>query len=1223
MLLMRRSSICITLLLLTTGMSTASAYESGQPIPGRFIVKLTPNARPSSISASLSSDQRFQAVSQLQVRSTVRGSENWDRWHVFHSPRRDITSGEVLDIIGPGNVEHIEQDRYVVFFEFPSDSLFDNQWYLYNTGQTYLGVERVDGYYNDFQTIKQGTPGIDIGLSAIYQSPPTEATRVVVAIVDSGTDLFHPELIGQHWRNRDEVPGNDLDDDHNGFVDDTLGYDVSGDSIAFFGIEGDNDPSDQIGHGTHVGGIVAGTANGFGVVGIAPNVELMSVKIRPNATSAVGAAGIVYAVNAGAHVINISWGTPFQSVILQEAMEIARLNGVFVPVAAGNSSSSEHFYPAAFDSVFAVAAGNSEGFLTSFSTWGEMIDLVAPGEDILSLRAEGTDMYAANSEPLVHIVGDDGRYYLANGTSMAAPTVAGAAALLWSIRPDLTLHELEDILRLGAVDMVDPFNVGDSLPGPDSVSGHGYLNIGASLDLLSAGGIQIVSPIQKNRYLHTADVMIAPVAGYSGGWVLQYTLEPASDSWITLASGSSIPADSLVYEFTDSEPSGHIYLRLQDDYGSQTTVSFSFVTENRVEITNPQPGQEFDLSVAIVGSAYGIDLDYVRTSYESAVSPLTLLDSVSGEYFDSVIYSWNASGVPPGEYSVILAASFDGQIVADTVSIVIKSAFAAGWPQPLAGRGSYSAACDDLDGDGTKEIVVGTVFGLHVFYSDGQPVEGFPLLPTYDCRCIPAIYDVDRDGEQEILFTNRLGVFAANFDGSMARGWPRLWANDDLAYGYPTMTVTKLGAAEDSAVVCITDDGTVLAYRFTGDPYFFSLGGWYASFNDYPTGSFFFGGNAVTATDLNGDGLNEVVATFSASSRVAGIALFDARTGQPAFDRPEPHLDSLQAVYGTILADLNEDDLPEIITVGYDPDGFRRIWVKTQGIDDLPGWPVTLPEAAGYRGSYPTVADLDRDGSPEILCTFFEFDISSLYVFRADGSPYMSLDGRPTGELYSQPVTFGPPIVADLTGDLYPEIVIRSGYILPGTGQEQVHLLDYTGIPVEGWPIATPARPSEVFSTTYAPLADDLDGDGLMELVLVGEADEVYVWNFDASSNNGENVGRLFVDNANSSQYKNFGAHTDVSDDESVLPGSFSLDQNYPNPFNPSTRIGFSIERLSDVSLIVFNVLGRQVESLIDGKLRPGTYSVVFDGSEYASGTYFYRLSVDGRQLSRKMVLLK
>ena len=501
-------------------------------------------------------------------------------------------------------------------------------------------------------------------------------------------------------------------------------------------------------------------------------------------------------------------------------------------------------------------------------------------------------------------------------------------------------------------------------------------------------------------------------------------------------------------------------------------------------------------------------------------------------------------------------------------------------------------------------------------------------------RCIPAIYDIDKDGKMEIITVNEDGILVFNHDGTPLSSsfpltvWPQLNETGLLSYGFPNPTILQLGTAEDSAIAIINNRGDMLAYSFTGFPYFYSLGGYYTSLNPIPSGSFFFAGNAVAAADLTGNGQQEVVLTYSASGPTAGVGLFDGRTGEPAFDMPAPHIIRASIIYGTVLADLNGDKLSEIIVSGYDSTGMRTIWVKTLGNQDLPGWPRQMPELDGWRGAYPMAADLDLDGIPEILVTFFEFETSSLYIFRADGSPYITNEGRPQGEAYNRSATFGVPIVANLVGDDHPEIIIRSGHILPGTGSEEVHILDFTATLIPGYPIETPARPSQIFSTIYAPLVDDIDGDGLVELVLVGDALELYVWDFEASSKNGTNTGRLFIDNMNSSIVLPADVITDVNDadDENIndlLPDKFALAQNYPNPFNPVTNIMLDIPQLAQVRLDVFNLLGQKITTLINREMTAGRYTIRFDGAALASGIYFYRLVTDEKIITRKMILLK
>ncbi|MFQ5500460.1 MAG: S8 family serine peptidase, partial [Candidatus Zixiibacteriota bacterium] len=901
----------------------------------------------------------------------------------------------------------------------------------------------------------------------------------------------------------------------------------------------------------------------------------------------------------------------------------------FGAIASGNTGTNERFFPAGFDFSFVVGAGNSDGFVTSFSTFGSHVDIVAPGLDILSLRAAGTDMFAAGGEPGVRIIGPDSLYFLSDGTSMATPTVVGAAALLRSLRPDLTLDELEEALHLGATDIVDPYDQGDSLVGPDTVSGYGYLNIDASLALLTHGGLAIASPAHRQRYTTDVAVKAAAISGYTGSWQLDYSVGLDSDQWLPLASGASVPADSVLFVFTDSMPDGHIRLRLTDHFDSRAELGFVYVRHNRLEITGPDPGIEIQYNVPIFGRAYGPQYDSMALFFREENGPAVRLKDSQGEFFDSLLTDWTVSGEGVGEFTIYLFGYFGPDVLIDSVPVTVTSAFAAGWPVTVGGRGGISPACADLNNDGTNELIVPTFAGLYVFEPDGTPFEGFPVLPNKDVRCVPAVYDIDRDGMNEIICTSADGIHVFNHDGSHSPGWPREMYTGliPFGYGYPNPTVTRLGAFEDSAIVIINKIGQILAYEFNGDPYFFSREGLFASFDARIANFQGFGGDNspfVGSTDLDGDGQYEVVSSYTAPLPYEGLGIFDGRTGLPGLGLADPLVVNIRKVYGMALADLNGDDNPEIIVMGYDSAQIPHIWVKTNGLDDLPGWPVAIPSMEGWIGQYPIMADLDLDGVPEIMTTYFEFDVGALYIFRADGTSYLPRDGRPAGEAFTTTRTVGTPIAANLTGDDLPEIIFRAGHIFPGTGPEEVFILDNQARPLEGWPIVTPARPTSVLSSRMAPMVDDLDGDGLVELIMVSDGSQVLVWDFDASYDNGNNRAKFLQDNLNSAHWLSPRVSTDIDDDPNgLLPGKVRLAQNYPNPFNPATVISFSVPVRARVQLEVFNILGQRVISLIDRELKAGKHQASFDGGKFASGVYFYRLTVGEEVRTRKMLLIK
>jgi subtilisin family serine protease len=1216
------------LLLIVLGLSpVARAGDPTGPVPGKFIVKLKPTVRPAMLSKSLSSAASFTKASRLVLKSGLKDADNWNRFYIYTTPDKSTTASDVVRQLGSGNVEYVEQDYYIQFFDFPTDSLFPDQWYLYNNGQEYLGIDRYQGNNNDSLVLKSGIAGKDIRLVNYYGSAPAEHTSVVVAIIDTGVDLHHPELEGQFWKNPGEIPGNGIDDDHNGFIDDTLGYDVSGDQVSVFNPVGDNDPTDHDGHGTHLAGLVAAKQDGKGIVGVDPYAKIMAVKIRPNATNAVAAAGIMYAVNAGAQVINISWGTPFESGILREALTFARANNVFVSIAAGNSGGTDRYYPAAFDSSFVVAAGNSDGFLTYFTTYGAHIDIVAPGQDILSLRAAGTDLYAAGGEPGIRIIGPDSLYYLADGTSMASPITAGAAALILSLHPQLPVAELEQALLNGATDMVDPFDRGDSLVGPDTLSGYGYLNVDASLNLLAPLGLKFSSPTKQERYTSDVPIVLKPTGGYSGHWLLEYAKGAGNTDWQPLDSGTVTSPDSVVTFFTDTTVEGIVNLRATIDGGKATMTDFVHSRRDMAVITSPASGERTKYDIPIYGSVHGptydsMSLSYIRNGTRS------YLTTATGEFYDSLLYQWTLSGIDTGLYKIVLAGYFTDTTMIDTVSVYLQSAFALGWPRTLGSKAGISPVCADLNHDGINELIVCAGDGVYAFHPDGSMLPGFPALSGSDMRCMPAIYDVDRDGIDDIVCSSSDGLYVVKYDGTMAEGWPTRPYTGLIPFGYsyPNPTVTRLGVDQDSAVVMLNKIGQIMAYRFTGESYFYSLQGLFASFDPRISDSYGYGGGTspfVTSADLLGNGQYEVIGSYTSPQPYNGVGIFDGRTGQPAFGRTDPLVINTPLVYGTALADMNGDSLLDIITLGSDTAGIPHLWVRdAQGVD-LPGWPRAMSESKSWIGSYPVLADLDLDGMPEILCTFFEFDIARLYIWRADGTPYHQQSGAPQGVAFSDAVTFGTPTVANLTGDDYPEIVFRSGYVLPNTGPERVYILDHNAQLLPGWPATTPARNYEVFSSRFAPLVTDLDGDGKVELILNSDNRDVLVWNFDASSDNGKNVGKFLADNLNTNTFRSTALPTGIDNPPGVLPATMQLAQNYPNPFNPTTTIDFQLPRKEHVSIDIFNILGQRVTQLVDETLPAGSHSVVFDGSSLASGVYLYRLATDKSQISRKMVMIK
>jgi subtilisin family serine protease len=250
--------------------------------------------------------------------------------------------------------------------------------------------------------------------------------EVIVAIIDSGVDLTHPDLKDNLWTNPGELNGKaNSDNDGNGYKNDLHGYDF---------YYGKGDPTDQTGHGTHVAGTIAALKNNLGVVGVAPNVKIMPLRfIGPGGSGSTNDAidAIYYAIKMGAKVISASWGNSGYSSYLAQAVKDAQDAGVVFVAAAGNqgrNAANSPYYPGSYDGVVSVGASTAKDTLASYSNYSpNAVTIAAPGDQIYST-------YLNNG------------YETLSGTSMAAPQVSGAIALALSKNKSVTPDQVKSVL---------------------------------------------------------------------------------------------------------------------------------------------------------------------------------------------------------------------------------------------------------------------------------------------------------------------------------------------------------------------------------------------------------------------------------------------------------------------------------------------------------------------------------------------------------------------------------------------------------------------------------------------------------------------------------------------------------------------------------------------------------------------------------------------------------
>ena len=328
----------------------------------------------------------------------------------------------------------------------------------------------------------------------------TSATEVVVAVIDSGVDIDHPDLASVIWQNQNEIPGNGIDDDANGYIDDVNGWD-----FAF----NDNSPEDGNGHGTHVAGTIAAIRNNsIGIAGVANNIKIMPLRFLDDSGNGYtnnAIAALNYAVANGAPISNNSWGGGGYSTSLYNAINAADQAGHTFVAAAGNSGQnidSNPSYPAAYSAtnIISVAAINSSGDLASFSNYGyNNVDIAAPGVSILSTishqycgQVSGADCYAS-----------------LNGTSMASPHVAGVTALILGIRSGSTPQEIKNILK-------DSVRTTSVLNG--SIAFGGELDAHAAVELAtSTGSIVFPSHTPGETVYQNDSIEITALATQSDG----------------------------------------------------------------------------------------------------------------------------------------------------------------------------------------------------------------------------------------------------------------------------------------------------------------------------------------------------------------------------------------------------------------------------------------------------------------------------------------------------------------------------------------------------------------------------------------------------------------------------------------------------------------------------------------------------------------------------------
>ena len=1140
--------------------------------------------------------------------------------------------GELIDELGKSEaVEWVEPDYPLMLFEVPDDPLFPYQWHHQNSGQDYYGIERIPGGNNDTLKIKSGTPGADIGTVPARDKTGNKVKPLVV-IIDTGLDKEHPDIAANMWSNSGEVPDNGIDDDHNGYIDDAYGWDFSGDTIQFFNLTGDNDATDQHGHGTHVAGIACAVSdNATGVAGVASNADVVGLKIFPNAFTSIGMKAIMYAVGIGADVINISWGNFYPSKALDEILQYAYDRNVVLVAAIGNFGDSTKTYPAAFQTTIAVGASNSDDEVTYFSSFGSWMDLVAPGMDILSLRADTLDMYAENLEPEVRIIED--HYYLADGSSMSAPMVVGAVAEILSYSSGLSSDSVRAILRMSATDIIDPYNDGSQYIGKDNFSGWGRVDVKAALDLVGGRLAKINLPGPGTLFDGGLSVYGSAWSDFGDDYILtlkRIDSESLTDSQVIIGQANVMNDLLAEFQFGDGPGKYAIELRVNENMSRR---EIYYATQPEIEILSPAENDTVKGVLTFRGTAVAPSFQDYLIEMFSADDPFsrdTIIYS-TGYCADTIMGTYSLGRAGEGEYIFnLILRTLTGEY-SQSINLFVSNGFTRGFPKPDKGFLSYGPAVCDLDGNGLLDIVSTsrTGIGIYMAYdSAGGHITGrWRWLMKGDFRGAPAAGDINNDGLAEIGFVSENQLHLMRFDGYPMPGFPKnvpVWSGQN---GYPTVFFADMDDDGYQEIIYVTFRGDIYVFRHDGSSYFASLHGYFAEVPSIMVECV----PQVFCGDFNLDSQKELIVMMREA-----ICIYNTHNGIKPDWVSQSQIVDIDGMTGACMADFDGDSLPEVGFIGREV-GSEIIFAGIIEPDGtyLPGFPKYF-DRVNYLINFPAAADLDRDGKAELVFTISSIDFAEVWVVRSDGSLWSRAGGPENSYFATFAGTAGPPAVADVNGDGTYDIIVRQGGFFPGLHTEKIYAFDQNGLVLEGWPIFTLTNPNYVLYRLHMPTIANLgigNDTAFADILITADDSSLCAWELPVAYDTSMIAWAHFCYDSRHSGIlpPTLGSRLTPPQTDSPQPSSpagFYLAQNYPNPFNAETQIGFRLMRSSDVEIEIFNLLGQKVKTLVSEKLPAGEHRLVWDGTNDAgdilsSGIYFYRLTTSEGRLSRKMILIK
>jgi subtilisin family serine protease len=893
------------------------------------------------------------------------------------------------------NVEYAEPDYIVYTSSTPNDPSFSLLWGLHNTSRD-----------------------ADIDAPEAWNIE-TGGSEVIIAVIDTGVAYTHEDLSANMWSNPNEIPGNGIDDDGNGYIDDSKGWDFStceqfNSNFDCINIKPeDNDTYDDNGHGTHCSGTIGAVGNnGIGVTGVNWNTKIMPLKfLNPDGygsySNAVSA--ILYGIEMGVAVMSNSWGGSEYSQALNDAVQAADNAGILFVAAAGNDARNNDFtpvYPASYDvpNIISVAATDSFDNLASFSNIGvNTVDLAAPGVNIFSTLPP----YAYLSSSCNDNNGDG--YGYCSGTSMATPHVTGVAGLILSHYPDLTVTELKRRILFTS----DPV---PSLSG--KVLTGGRLNayravIGYPTALFDAD-------IKKGPFPLTVQFVNKSIYFGQPAWLWNFGDGQTS----TEENPSHVYVNEGLYTVTLTVTTAGIS-------DSETKLSYIKVTRNKYYL-------EYAADASFLGEG--------TTQYSSNNSGWSVASAgdVNGDGFDDMLIGAKGnfeSGVDAGQSYLILGKASGWS--ADTPLSQADASFIGETQFDYSG---YSvAAAGDVNGDGYDDILIGAygndaagssagktylIFGKAAGWAMDTPLSQSDASfigetqSSYSGYSVAPAGDVNGDGFDDIL----IGAYVNNEGGDSS-------GQTYLIFGKATGWANNMPLSMADA-------------SFIGE-----------NSNDFS------GFSVAPAGDVNGDGLDDIL-IGAYGNAAAGISagktyLIFGRTTGWGMDTPLSLADAsfigeMQYDYSgysvSTAGDVNGDGFDDVLIGAYGNDGNGYFSGQSYIIfGKETGWannmPLSMADASfigeqyyDYSGSSVSSAgDVNGDGFDDILIGAKYNSLSSVragqtYIIYgkstglAMDTPLSEADASFVGEASEDSSGWSVASAGDVNSDCFDDILIGAPY---------------------------------------------------------------------------------------------------------------------------------------------------------------------------------------------------